>query len=759
MTDSPFFLSDAAVQALGWTLVHSLWQGAAAALALWIVLPRLLTARQRYQAAYMALLAVLTAAATTFFWMYDPRVVPMDAAAEGVAAWAGVLPPLTDTPAVTASFWQLFTGWLEAYYPVIVTVWLLGFGFYLIRLGGGLYYVHRLRRLHNHPAEAAWQEKLRDMAIKINYSRPVCLAESALVQTPLALGFLKPLILLPLGMINRISPAEVEAVLAHELAHIARRDWLFNLIQALVEALFYFHPAVWWISATIRIERENCCDDAAVALTGNRLIYAKTLVRLQDMAKSAKTPALALAMEGSPGLLRRRPLLLERIKRILHQPQPSASFMEKMIATAILLALITFWTVQANTPPALVAAICEIAEKPVEWLSGAPEPETAFQAPADSVKPQRRKIIQEDDDRRVEMEMLDDKITRLNVDGKEIPESDFPQYQSLTDELRRDVAPAPPAPPFPPGVWVLPPVAPRAPLPPLPGNPSRISTDKDEAGNTIIRLERHGRPTEIKVKDGEVWIDGKKMEEGESLDIPGTPHPFLFWQGDEDYGFRLDGNKFIFPGPDSAWLALPDAPALYRFDGDQFIFETPEGKIWEVPMPDIPEEELERIHEEALRGIELHQKEIQKQLKESEKEWRKSRKEWEKAKGEQRRALEEARREMEKAKMAQREALIRVREDQARAREEVRTAQRAQIRAYRERNSAEATSKVLKEALISDKLISDPNNFSFELSWKELRVDGKKLSDEQHKKYLELYQKRTGKELGKKDSIRIEEEN
>ncbi|MCK6692814.1 MAG: M48 family metalloprotease, partial [Thermoanaerobaculia bacterium] len=607
-----------------------------------------------------------------------------------------------------------------------------------------------------------WQDKLRALAVKIGYSRPVRLAESALVQTPLALGFLKPLILLPLGMINRISPAEVEAVLAHELAHIARRDWLFNLIQALVEALFYFHPAVWWISATIRAERENCCDDTAIALTGNRLLYAKTLVRLQDMAKSAKTPTLALAMEGSPGLLRRRPLLLERIKRILHQPQQSASFMEKMIATAILLALITLWTVQANTPPAITAAIRAIAEKPVAWLTGAPEPEAAFQAPADTVKPQRRKIIQEDDDRRVEMEMLDDKITRLNVDGKEIPESEFPQYQSLTDELRRDVAPAPPAPPFPPGVWVLPPVAPRAPMPPIPGNPSRISTDKDEAGNTIIRLERDGKPTEIKVRDGEVWIDGKKMESGESLDIPGDQHPFLFWQGNEGYGFRLDDHKFYFPGTDSAWLALPDAPdapALYHFDGDQFIFETPEGKIWEVPMPDISEEELKRIQEEALRGIELHQKEIQKQLKESEKEWKKSRKEWEKAKGEQRRAMEEARRELEKARIAQREALTRARADQARAREEARTAQRAQLRAYRERSSAEATGKILKEALIADKLIGDPNNFSFELSGKELRVDGKKLSDEQHKKYLELYQKRSGKALGKNDSIRIEEEN
>lgn len=771
MKEQLFFLSEAVVQALGWTLVHSLWQGAAAAVALWIALPRLRHARQRYWAAYAALLAVLLAAVATCIRVYEPPAgIPVQTIADpGMLTAMGALPVIADS-GIQASLWQTVAGWLEKYYPSIVTVWLLGFAFYLLRLAGGLYYVRQLRRRHNRAADAHWQERLRAMAEKLRYTRPVQLLESAAVQTPVALGFFKPVILLPLGMINQISPSEVEAVLAHELAHIVRRDWLFNLLQALIDALFYFHPAVWWISATARAERENCCDDAAVLLTGNRLVYAKTLVRLQELAKNAKTPVLALGMEGSTGLLRRRPLLLERIKRILHQPQPSTTFMEKMIATAVVLALITLWTLQANTSPVLAAAIREIADKPVEWLSGTqqPEPESAFQAPADTVKPQhKQRIIHDDGEKRVEMELEDGKITRLNVDGKEIEESDFPEYESLTDELLQEAPPAPPAPPFPPGIWVIPPAppaapgAPAAPMAPLPGHPSRISTDKDDAGNTIIRIERNGKPTEIKVKDGEVWLDGKKLETGESLEIPGD-FPFLFQDGDFGRVFRFDRGLFSFPGPDSQWLELPrlaESPTFYRLDGGHLWLDMPDGKTWKAPMPGLSGEELERIHEEAAREMERQQQELEKQMKEAQQEWKKSRKEWEKSEKEQRKAMEQARKELEKARTTQREALAQSREAQAKAREEARVARQMQLRAEQERRGAESTSKALKEALMADKLISDPNNFSFELSGKELRVDGKKLSDEQHKKYLELYRRRTGKELGKKDSIRIEEEN
>jgi bla regulator protein blaR1 len=274
MMDSSLFFPESLVRALGWTLVHALWQGTAIAAALGVALPRFRSAQQRYWAAYGALLSLALVAAATFVWAYEPAqlietIQPQAIWALPTSASDAILPPAAD-------YWASMTDRLEAYHPMIVAIWLMGFLFFLFRLATGLHYIHRLRSRQTRPVPDGWWERLQ-----------------------MALGYFKPLILLPIGWANQLTPAEVEAVLAHELAHIARRDWLFNLLQTLIEAVFYFHPAVWWMSATIRAERENCCDDTAVALTGNRLAYAKTLARLQELSRPAPIPALALGLGGA----------------------------------------------------------------------------------------------------------------------------------------------------------------------------------------------------------------------------------------------------------------------------------------------------------------------------------------------------------------------------------------------------------------------------------------------------------------------------
>ncbi|MEQ1747568.1 MAG: M56 family metallopeptidase, partial [Saprospiraceae bacterium] len=542
--NSLFFLSDESVQALGWTLVHALWQGTAIALTLWLVLPRLKSARQRYRAAYGALTGLALVAAATFALVYDPAAPlahatpPLNIPAAGVAV--GLI-------SVSPDMLALFSDKLEACHPFIVAVWLPGFIFFLLRLATGLHYVHGLRSRQNHPAEACWQERLHGLAARVGHSRPVALLESALVHVPMAFGFFKPIILLPIGMANQLAPAEVEAVLAHELAHLARRDWLFNLLQTVIEAVFYFHPAVWWMAATIRAERENCCDDVAVTVTGNRLVYAKTLARLQEMARPALVPAPALGLSGSPTLLHHRSSLLERIKRILHQPQPHTTAMEKTIALAVLTALAAFFTLRANTPPALAEAVWHIVETPKNWLEEATPQLFAKQtAPTDTVPPATkvtRKIIHEDGDKVVEIEMDGDKIARLVLDGKEIPPAEYDQHRKLTDEILEDAAPvAAPEVPMPPHAPFAP-HAPLAPFAPLSKLSSTISTDTDDAGNTVVRLEQDGKPIEIRVNGDEVWVDGKKLDKGEKLELPGIS----VWSSGEGHLFNLDGHEFHMP--------------------------------------------------------------------------------------------------------------------------------------------------------------------------------------------------------------------
>lgn len=163
--------------------------------------------------------------------------------------------------------------------------------------------------------------------------------------------------------------------------------------------------------------------------------------------------------------------------------------------------------------------------------------------------------------------------------------------------------------------------------------------------------------------------------------------------------------------------------------------------------------DLDRIREEALRSAERQHREIERELRQMEKERGQNRREWNKAREEERKALEEARRALEKAGKARHEALREMADEQRKVRAEMDEARRLQQREYR---SQQSTSDFLKNNLLRDKLISDPDNFSMELSGKALRVNGKKQPEAVHQRYLELYQGKTGKSLDKKDTVRIE---
>lgn len=205
--------------------------------------------------------------------------------------------------------------------------------------------------------------------------------------------------------------------------------------------------------------------------------------------------------------------------------------MEKIVATALLLGVLTMIGWRANGPGQLEAANKKLTETAVAWFGGQSE---VVPTVIDSVpKPPHRmqKIVREDDGKRVEMDIKDGEVTRLNIDGREIPATEWSQHQALTNDIRRDMdsapPPPPPAPPAP-GMPPMPPMPPgerlefRTPMPavaPPPMRSQRISTAKDAEGNTVIHLDRGGKPTDIVVKNGEVWMDGKRVQEGEAVEI------------------------------------------------------------------------------------------------------------------------------------------------------------------------------------------------------------------------------------------------
>ncbi len=329
--------------ALGWMVLHSIWQITLIAILAGVLMfvLRHAQAQVRYRLANAALLVCLICAIGTFAWYsnsYDPdKKVVMEMLAEIKAdsaatslvghqalsqsrpAWA--LPKEKDMPTTIQDYF-------EHHLPLVLLVWLVGLAVFVFRFFGGISYVYYLRQRLNFPPDPYWVELFETLCQKAGTRKNIQLLESALVRSPLTIGFIKPLILFPIGMINRLSEQEVEAILAHELAHIMRHDYLFNILQGLVEAFFYYHPAVWWLSAQVRNEREHACDDRAIALIGNKLNYAKALVMLQEMAFMPLSPSLGFA--GS-----NKSQLRARLLRLISQPTFTFNAMEKWITTAL----------------------------------------------------------------------------------------------------------------------------------------------------------------------------------------------------------------------------------------------------------------------------------------------------------------------------------------------------------------------------------------------------------------------------------------
>jgi beta-lactamase regulating signal transducer with metallopeptidase domain len=332
--------SDNLDYALGWMVVHSLWQATLIAIISGIVMIALRkkSAKLRYVLSNISLLAVLVAAVITFAMHYDfgathiktvsnhtLNIIESDAAP--TLAETGEMVSNADGIAQNTLFnLSTFKGYFNEHLPLIVTLWLLGVALFLLRLMGSVSYIYYLKNRMNFPTDEYWTEMIDNLSKKAGLKQAVELVESAMVRTPVVVGFLKPMILFPMGVINRLAPEEVEAILAHELAHVLRHDYIFNIFQSIVEALFYYHPAVWWLSGQIRNERESACDDIAINLINSKMNYAKALVTIQEMSYYPMNTALGFAGQ-------KKNQFVMRMHRILNVQQNKTNVMEKLIAT------------------------------------------------------------------------------------------------------------------------------------------------------------------------------------------------------------------------------------------------------------------------------------------------------------------------------------------------------------------------------------------------------------------------------------------
>ena len=463
-------ISERLLYAFGWTVLHSLWQAMLIAIAVAMIMLGMQkkSAKLRYIIYNVALLLVLLLATMTFTDLYQTGQSTTNDLTQVTAT---VSADLLGSNSIWERFSQQFRSYFNAHLPLIVSVWLIGLTFFLLRLFGGLAYLQHLRSRHVRQLPKQWQDKLQAMVQQVSYSGKIQLVESAMVRAPMMMGYLKPIILLPLGAVNALKQEEVEAILAHELAHILRSDYLFNILQSVIEVLFYFNPAVWWLSANIRIERENCCDDIAVELCGNSLAYAKALVSLQEMNQAS--PSFAMSFSG------KKHQLLKRVKRILNQPQNKSNIMEKFTATCLLLGAMLLFSLSANSNPQAPFTSPDPAVPVLAMANDPAPPATPVKArkaskkvkeykkatsPKDTLPKGKIRVEVTENGKTIDAKIKDRKITYLKIDGKEIPAEELDDYEDFVEKLLEDT-PVPPVPPAPPAPEALP----APPAPPAPG--------------------------------------------------------------------------------------------------------------------------------------------------------------------------------------------------------------------------------------------------------------------------------------------------
>ncbi|MBL7816015.1 MAG: M56 family metallopeptidase [Saprospiraceae bacterium] len=431
--------------ALGWMVIHSLWQATAIAIISGItaISVRKKSPQLRYWIHNAALLAVFVAAVVTFCIYFDfskapghTIVIPEKLAGIPNVLAANTQPTISnqqsDAPLSIEGMRMFFNNNIY----LIVTVWVMGVALFILKLLGGISYVYYLRSRLNFPADEYWLEMAESLGQKAGVKKTIELVESALVRSPLVVGHVKPMILFPIGAINKLNPQEVEAILAHEIAHILRNDYIFNIIQSVIEALFYFHPAVWWISANIRTERENCCDDVAIALCGNSMTYAKALVSLQEMAYYG-SPQMAMAFAGT-----HKNQLLLRVQRILKQPQNKTNVMEKLIATCLLLVMMVALSFGSNrwNNQSLAGINAVKPNQEAQYFIKFKENGVLDSFPVDT-KVREGVFKYEDKMFTAVLKVKDHAVVSLNINGSEIPSHEIRLHARFINKIIMSEAP------------------------------------------------------------------------------------------------------------------------------------------------------------------------------------------------------------------------------------------------------------------------------------------------------------------------------
>jgi beta-lactamase regulating signal transducer with metallopeptidase domain len=358
----------AVAEALGWTLVHFIWQGVVLALMLYIFAGYTRAAVTRYWAAVVTLALMVTAPAVTFFVLRQSvdagkALSTRALVSANFEAMTSTLPESVRSIAVTS---LPSVNWPACF----AALWLAGVLAFSMRAFGGWLLVQRLYRKERQLVGSSLLRRCEALRKQLGIKRAVRFHLSRAIDAPAVIGWFRPVVLVPFTALTGLSPEQLEAIIAHELAHIRRFDCFVNLFQIAAETLLFYHPAVWWVSRTIRAERENCCDDIAVSVCGDAGVYARALTVVESWRAM---PAFVMAANGSPLKFRIERLLgLKAMARDVSSV--SIALVGLVCAAGVLFASTAFEQPAARRVPSKPVLIAQNEVKPAPAPASKPRP-------------------------------------------------------------------------------------------------------------------------------------------------------------------------------------------------------------------------------------------------------------------------------------------------------------------------------------------------------------------------------------------------
>lgn len=475
-------LSEKLINALGWTILHSIWQVLliGSLLFLLLLLFRNQNALIRYNLSVLSLVCILGLSILTFYLYIrdeyradyatgNPGILKADNFRQ-LASGASV----NNASEITlVHIVQKVLDTLQLYFPLITGIWLIGVIIISARMAGGMFYLRKLRQSGLLTVPENLLIRFKNLARLMNIRRIPLFYESSLINVPSVLGYFKPMILLPVSALAQIPVEQLEAIVAHELAHIRRHDWLVNLFQSIMEALYFYHPVVWYIQSTIRKERENCCDDIALKYSGGPLVYIKALASINEIPVAAEFPLLAINSEKN--------WLLNRVLRILKKEKMKPNLKDKLLAglllasAAVIILLntggrfisfnsaprnqadtgttvlqdektltsvvinvdpVVLPVIQTDVKPVVHVAVSEAATPVIDPLPDVSIDDTTLRIKDNVIQ---RTIYKDGKEMDMQLRVEKGEVIDLTINGNKIPEKDWGKYQHEIDETLADV--------------------------------------------------------------------------------------------------------------------------------------------------------------------------------------------------------------------------------------------------------------------------------------------------------------------------------